>query len=168
MTEIDFMEDRNALVYSLHQALFLVLICCIGLTSCNLRDTPVFRSLAEASDKERTQQTEEAIRNDPELQKLNEICESIPRPPDSSLVGKSRGESNGKALWLYFQTEMSFEDLEKMWSSYFSEYGWQVVDRDYAIVGKTLAVQREGYSIDVQHGGLGSGANLAYTCKQSR
>ncbi|MBX3267506.1 MAG: hypothetical protein KF831_12450 [Acidobacteria bacterium] len=168
MTEIDVVEDRSAaIVFRIHQALFLVLTSCIVLTSCNLRDTPVFRSLAEASDKERTQQTEEAIRNDPELQKLNEICESIPRPRDSSLVGKSRGESNGKALWLYFQTEVSFEDLEKVWSSYFSENGWQVADREYAIVGRTLTVQKEGYSIDVQYGGLGSGANLAYTCKQS-
>ncbi len=134
------------------------------LLACNPRETPIFRELAEASEKEITQRTEEAIHNDPELQKLSELCNWIPRKPDAAVVSKSWSANNGKTLYLYLLTETSLEDMEKIWLPHFSHNGWEVADSDRLVVGNTLRFRKEGYSIRIQYGGLGSGSNLAFSC----
>jgi hypothetical protein len=154
------MDDRSL------AKLLLTIVVAVStfLLACNPRETPVFKKLAEASEKEITRRTEEAIRNDPELQKLSELCNSIPREPDAAIVRKSWSANSGKTLYVYLLTETNLEDMEKIWLPHFSQNGWEVANSDRPVVGKALKFIKEGYSIKIQYGGLGSGANLAFSC----
>lgn len=130
---------------------YLVLMCCVLFAACNPRETPIFKKLAEASDREITARTEEAIRNDPELQKLNEICDSIPRPADAELIRKSFGGGVSDERWLLFlfSTESTFPALSDLWDKYISQEGWSVVERSYTGRRNSVSGSRAEYGIEL-------------------
>ncbi len=158
---------QSAVLVRRCELLYLVLACCVLFAACNPRETPIFKKLAQASDREITARTEEAIRNDPELQKLSELCDSIPRPADAELIKKSGGESRGKRLSFVFLTMASFEELNDVWELYFSANEWEVIDRDYTSIRKILRLTRNGNSIEIQYGGMGGAANLGLSCRNT-
>ncbi|MFL6466872.1 MAG: hypothetical protein ACJ72Z_02830 [Pyrinomonadaceae bacterium] len=155
---------RFYIVVSAGRFFFFTLLFALTLASCNVRDTPMFKWLAESNDEEITRQTEELIRTDPEMGRLNEICMSIPMPKDTILVRKGGPDDRKKSLWVLFNTSTSFEQLDRTWSSHFERNNWRLAGNETTSIMKLLEYRKENMTIQIQFGGLGSKANVSLGC----
>jgi len=148
----------------LRPLLLLPLICTFA--GCNVREVSLFKKLAQSSDEEITRQTEEAIKKDPDLQELNRICMDIPLPQNSHLVRKGGPDDQHKSIWVLYKTPASFDDLERGWLSHFQTSTWRLKERRDSSLMRILEFESQQSSVEIQYGGMGESANVAFGCKK--
>ena len=143
----------------------LILLVCSILTGCNPRELPAVKTLVEENEKAITKQTEEAIRNDPRLHALDEICRQVPLPRDARFVRKAGPDDENLTLSVYYYSDTPYDNARIVWEQYFSQTGWTLVDhRDRGFL-KTTEFRSSDYRIVIQYGGMGQGVNYAVDCK---
>lgn len=145
--------------------LICFLVSCLAVGGCNPRDLPGIRNLREASEKASTKRAEEAIRNSPELQRLNQVCEEIPLPGRFEFVWKGGPDPETLMLSNYYYSEIDFNTANGEWETYFSKTGWNVVQRDWNVVGKGNRYRKPGYEVVIEFGSMGKRVNYAISCK---
>src|SRR5690606_24310489 len=105
--------------------LLIVLIAALLLSACNPREFPPFKKYSEWSEKEITRQTEEAIKNDPELAELDSVCKQVPVPESFEFIRKGGLDDERVTLSTYYFSHMRYEDARLVWDDYFQRTGWK-------------------------------------------
>src|SRR5687767_11128458 len=89
--------------------IFLVILAYIVFVCLGCRELPILKDKLNNFD---TETVEKEIRENPDFQELNKICEQIAIPEGSKLIGKTRNpQSIGFST--YYDSQASFDNLEK-------------------------------------------------------
>lgn len=139
----------------------LLLLCiCFG---CNPRELPFVRDIVTKSEDSTTEQTEKAIAKSPELQKLNSICNSFPRPEDFKFTWKGGLDDEVLALSIHYYSDINYEEAKSFFINSLVESGGKLINEDDSYP-KSIEFKKANYKIIVQHGGMGSRSNYAIDC----
>lgn len=88
----------------------------------------------------------------------------IPLPGDFKFVWKGGPDPETPMLTNHYYSDTTFHDANSRWENYFSENGWNVVERDWTTVRNSTTYRKPGYEVVIQFGGMGKGVNYAITC----
>ncbi|MCW5962170.1 MAG: hypothetical protein KIS76_18565 [Pyrinomonadaceae bacterium] len=94
---------------------------------CNPTNLPVFKQGSDQIRDLGTKETEEAIKTDPELEQLDNVCSKIPFLKSFEIISKSMSTHGPRQLFYSYYSDISFDDSEKRIKEYFSNDGWEFV-----------------------------------------
>ncbi len=146
--------------------LFVVLFAALLLSACNPREFPSFKKYSEWSEKEITRQTEEAIKNDPELGELDSVCKQVPVPENFKFMRKGGLDDERITLSTFYFSNMRYEDARLVWDDYFHRSGWRLVRRNEGRISKVSEFRNASYGVIIQFGGMGKSVNYSIFCEK--
>lgn len=139
------------------------LVCAVG-SGCNPRELPVFKKVAQEIDEAGTRAAEEAIKKDPKLQMVNEVCSAIPLPADAKFIRKGDLDDQKITIGVYYSSRTPYQDLASAWNEYFTSAGWRLLGRDESERRKILVYENDAYEVNIQYGGMGEPTVFSFGC----
>lgn len=145
---------------------FLLLMSVLILTTvnCNPRELPIVKETLKEADINRTEATEDAIKNNPELQELDNACKQIPLPDQFKMVAKHLAPGKPPALSYYYFSNETFDDSDKFFKDYFQKNGWKSVENKS--LNRISEFRNDNNRIVIQYGGIGVDANYSIFCEK--
>lgn len=104
-----------------------------------------------------TEQTNEAIKNSPELKQLDKVCTQIPLLADFQFVQKGGIDDQKISLSYKYNSETRYEEFWKVLKNYFEQNNWKLVKEGEGTISsiKIIEFTNEKFRV-VQHKGMRS------------
>ena len=144
--------------------LVLAIVLPLLLTACDPRTSQPLKGLIEESDRRISKQTDEAIKNDPELQELDRLCTGIPLPSDFVLIRKGDLDDRIVTIGYYYKSDTPYSEARLLWINYFSQNGWEA-EKEQDVFPRTLRFKNGSYRASFFNGGLGA-AQYSLSCEK--
>ncbi|MBK9155713.1 MAG: hypothetical protein IPM25_16140 [Chloracidobacterium sp.] len=121
----------------------------------------LFIGCSRVFDNSRTELAERAIRENPDLKRIDDICRSIPVPAGSKFVGKAWLQNLGGLLYNYaYDQELS--EIPEHFERYFANNDWKKTDNDPT--RSWLRYTKGDIKSEVYVGAIGTGISFSLYC----
>lgn len=136
------------------------------MTACNPRELPWFKQESKRQDERITEETKEAIRKSPELQKLIRVClDQIPRPGGFELVNMSRDFNRSTFLSYGYHSSLDFQAVKHFYTDYFAQHDWKLIShKDSGWGPSRIEFQNADFKFVLYDMGRGEGENYGIVC----
>lgn len=109
--------------------LFLILLLVSGVTAC-IRQLPAFKREAKRQSERMTRETQEAIKKNPKLQELENLCaKQIPLPEGFVLTQLGRDFHESKFLAYHYRSKERYDTVKQFYLTYFGKQNWQLTSQ---------------------------------------
>ncbi len=142
------------------------LIFCLILSSISCSSPtklPIIKDYILAREKERTEETEGAIKNSKVLQELDNLCKSIPLMTDFSLIYRDMNLNNRTSLSFAYYSENKFADAEKFYTNYFLQNNWKFVEKG-SLSSEYFIFEKDSFRVGIGYSDRGDGVNYLKEC----
>lgn len=151
--------------YMLTFVAVILLIMTFCFAGCNPKELPILKEKLKDWDEFTTRETEEAIKRNPELQELDNLCKQIPLSERFKLYSKRMASHGPPALFLFYYSEDDFDKSDKLFREYFKQNGWEIFNKNS--MNRISEFRKNNYIISIQYGGVGQSANYAISCEKT-
>jgi hypothetical protein len=142
----------------LFSCLVLLSISCVTPTKI-----PIIKDYILAKEKEKTERTEEAIKNSKVLQELDSVCNSIPLMKEFSLIYKDMNVNNRTSLSFAYYSEIKFADAEKFYTNHFLQNNWKLIEKGN-LSSDYFVYEKDGFRIGIYYSDTGDGVTYLREC----
>lgn len=113
--------------------------------------------------KNQTIEAERIISENSEYREVNDVCNKIPIPETSTLIGKAR-LFNSVGISNYYYSEENPNNLWKHYENFFLQNDWKISENKS--VNQTMLIKKDIYEINIQFGGIGRGISYSINCSK--
>jgi hypothetical protein len=150
-------------------ALVLMAIA-VSSAGCNPTGWPGLRQMAKQQDDRETRETEQAIKNSPELQELHQLCTlEIPHPDDFAMMDKSHGRYEKVFIGYGYRSGMKYPQVKQFYLSYFVQHEWALTgDKDGGWGSTYIEFTKGSHRVRVYQLSGREGINYTMICEKLR
>ncbi len=148
-------------------ALFITATMC--LSGCvNPETLPGIRDEALRRERQRTQETEQAIEKSPELRDLNAVCVGeVPLPDGFALVNKEKAIHIGTYLTYGYYSDADYPKVKDFYVTNLTQRGWKLTDQNDGGWGQIRVEFRKGsYEVTINHWRMHDRVNYKVRCEK--